>query len=417
MKANKKHVRLSFFFFLTIVFLIGCTNTSFAPVVNLFRKTPARAELFSAMDTDLANKFLGDYRAELDHLGQTNQTHPLPDIPFFLFGMGNRQKMLYKDGVLKDLSTGQAINKWDVAEEIILPSEYMVVIKDNSGQTNLIVEDEECVWLYQGSQFSCITAGKLHLPDFSNYTYPGIMRVLHHEILVNIKDHMPLPNVLVYSTPWYRDAASIAMVLVQTGNMDLITPWIRGITDPFDRNNGGIEEADNLGQVLYLVSLINNDNHPVIQKVFENVQQFSSGNHIDGLTDFGSHPVYQTAWLKYGIAQLGLEDPFEIPDISDSYGGLFWMDYHESINLEQSIFDSAVNYPYLTWAEDHFFGNYHGRFSDQIYPLTWESQASSAQYEGMEIVAEEYVNTQTAVPHAWHAAEMFLVLAEGDYPW
>jgi len=46
-------------------------------------------------------------------------------------------------------------------------------------------------------------------------------------------------------------------------------------------------------------------------------------------------------------------------------------------------------------------------FEDQ-YPITWEAHASQANYEGMALISQEYVDRRICAPHAWHAAEMFL---------
>jgi hypothetical protein len=47
-----------------------------------------------------------------------------------------------------------------------------------------------------------------------------------------------------------------------------------------------------------------------------------------------------------------------------------------------------------------------------VYPLTWEKNASAANYPGMTIISEEYRQQRLAAPHTWHAAEIFLYLLE-----
>ena len=71
------------------------------------------------------------------------------------------------------------------------------------------------------------------------------------------------------------------------------------------------------------------------------------------------------------------------------------------------------HYPYLSWAEAHFL-NAPPPFnlSRECFPLTWESRASQAEYEGMRIINPEYVTYRICKPHTWHAAEMFLYLYE-----
>lgn len=69
--------------------------------------------------------------------------------------------------------------------------------------------------------------------------------------------------------------------------------------------------------------------------------------------------------------------------------------------------------PILTWAEDHFYGKSDGLISDKDYPLTWEANASTANYQGMETISDVYVQEKISAPHGWHAAEVFLLLS-GD---
>jgi hypothetical protein len=256
-----------------------------------------------------------------------------------------------------------------------------------------------------------LSAGKLSLPHFQEEANPRVMRVLHQEVLINIINGFPSPNYLVYSNPWYRDAAVMAMVLQETNNLHLIRTWIKDIRDPFDRNNAGIQEPDNLGQVLYLISLVSDENHPIVPTIQHTIPTFEKDGGIEGLTDFSPHSVYQTLWLKFGLTALGLPDPYQVPDIKDNYASLFWMGLRDLNNPPQQFFDSTA-YPYLTTAQDHFFGTHNGFISNRNYPLTWESLASAALYDGMAIVSPAYAEAKTAAPHGWHAAEWFLLLKQ-----
>jgi hypothetical protein len=76
-------------------------------------------------------------------------------------------------------------------------------------------------------------------------------------------------------------------------------------------------------------------------------------------------------------------------------------------------------YPYLAWAEAHFYDEPPPEPLGQIVsPLTWEAQASQAEYWRLKALADERaiacddVTNQIARPHSWHAAEMFLYLRE-----
>lgn len=79
-------------------------------------------------------------------------------------------------------------------------------------------------------------------------------------------------------------------------------------------------------------------------------------------------------------------------------------------------FDARTNalYPYLAWAEAHFHQAPFPSMPDvSRYPLTWEAEASQADYSGIGGVCEEYERRKVAAPHTWHAAEAFLYLLEG----
>jgi len=45
----------------------------------------------------------------------------LPKVNFYLFGMGNRDKFLYRDGTFFNPITGKTVRQWEVAKETILP--------------------------------------------------------------------------------------------------------------------------------------------------------------------------------------------------------------------------------------------------------------------------------------------------------
>lgn len=208
------------------------------------------------------------------------------------------------------------------------------------------------------------------------------------------------------------------MVLEKTGNVGLIRDWIMSLRDPFDRNNGGNEEPDNLGQVLYMLSLVSDACHPIVKTVLDAAKHVSSNEHLTGLTDGREDPVYQTKWLKFGLNQLGLADDYMVPKTEDRYAPLFWWD-KEDIVLSPDVryHNNAERYPYLAWAEAHFWGDEPPmRFAADGYPLTWESYASEADYSKMRIIDEGFVERKLSMPHTWHGAEMFLYLHQDSQP-
>ncbi len=361
---------------------------------------------------------LSKYRQQLALFREEFRSVEMPDCNFFLFGMGNRTKIIYKNGTLINALTGEIINQWQVNNETIIPNEYMVEI-ETSKDVVIICENETGVFIKESGKSHLIpgTNSAIMLPGFTGHRYSEILKVLNHEILINIVESKPVPNFLVYDKPWRRDAAMMAMCLKKTGNLELIKDWVLGLSDPYDRNNDGETEADNLGQTLYLLSLFTDKKHPLVGDILKEVEKYkiedSHGMYIKGRSDFHETPVYQTKWLKFGLKSLDLPDDYTIPLIQDNYATLFWWDYKDTYMPE--TVDAADNwkndnYPYIGWAADHFHHKKRNPISNRDYPLTWEIHASQAKYQGMKIVDDIYIEQKTSVPHTWHAAEVFLYL-------
>ena len=382
------------------------------------------SQLASAQPTDALDRQLTNYHANLNQLRKAHSnSRAMPDLRCFFFGMGDRRKLLYRNGTLKDALTGEVVRSWTVKRERIIPPAYTVALETTDGKTVTIAEDQAGVWLTEGKTArTALSRSSLVLPDFKGKTYAPILKVLHHEILLNINGGKPVPNFLVYKKPWYRDATLMGMVLKQTGNLRQIRDWVMGIRDPFDRNNHGISEADNPGEVLYLISLVSDKNHPAVAAVLDSLKQFvktgEQGTYIEGQTDYNVHSVFQTKWTKFGLNALGLPDPYQIPKKYDQYSSLFWWAYKEQ-HVAGKRFDqsNSTNYPYLVWAEDHFYGRtgapeQNGIVTNRDYPLSWEARASDATYPGIAILDESLVRDKLSPSHTWHAAEMFLLLVE-----
>ena len=366
-------------------------------------------------DADPSARLAG-YRAELEAFRKEfGGGRDLPGVDFFLFGMGPRPKFLYRDGMLLDAPAGRPARRWAVKSQTILPADYAVVLTTDEDRTVSIREDEGGVWVEEAGRRECLrgTDRPVRLPAFAEHRYPQVMRVLHHELLVNVIDGRPVPNFFVYDKPWYRDGAMMALCFKATGNLDVIRDWVLHLDEPFDRNNNGETEADNLGQALFLVSLFSGKDHPIVPKVLKELPRFEvqgpDGKYIKGRSDFAEHPAYQTKWAKYGLAALKLNDPYVVPKVQDSYSALFWMAYKEAYVPGRDS-DDRRDYPYLGWACDHFHGTKEGPIGNRDYPLTWEQRASQAKYDGMRVVSEEYTKQRLAAPHTWHAAEVFLYL-------
>ena len=112
--------------------------------------------------------------------------------------------------------TGKIIRQWEITEEKILPYEYTVRLKTSGGKKIIIKEDEKVVRIQDGAKRLTLTEGAINLPKFEGHRQAKLLQILLHEILINIVATKPVPNFMVYSKPWYRDAAMVAMCLEKT---------------------------------------------------------------------------------------------------------------------------------------------------------------------------------------------------------
>ena len=328
---------------------------------------------------------------------------------FFLFGMGNRPKLIFKNHCLFDIQHQTVLACFDERQRAeIHPADYRVDIGKDA-----VWEDAHGLYLCQGNQVRTLSRENVHLPAFEPHPHAALMRVLHHDLLVSLVDGRPVPNPLVYQAPWYRDAAMMAMALQRTGNLDLMRDWILSLDDPYDRNNKGEMETDNLGQALYLISLVSDRHHPLVQKILSEARLRTKNGSLTGLTDYAPHPVYQTKWLKLGLARLGFEDSWTVPEVEDSYAELFWMGNEKFVAQGEPVSFGQSPYPYLEVAKAHTAHAPLKELPDALqYPVSWEKDASEAVYENNLPYLPWYARHRVGAPHTWHAAELLLYLMD-----
>lgn len=333
-----------------------------------------------------------------------------PENNFFLFGMGDREKYIYKNYSLIRYKDNKIIYAWTGYTEELIYDKYTVVLTKNDGGRVVLTENEEGFFV----DGKCLASSKISLPDFEEYKYPKQLRILHHEVLVNIIDGKPVPNYFVYKKPWYRDSAMMGMVLKATDNLHLIKDWVLSLTELYDKNNSGNCEPDNLGQLLYLISLVDDKSNPMVEKIINEAKRICKNGVLTGLTDFSNHEIYSTLWMKFALKELNIEDDFfDLPQEFDSYARMFWMDRN---GIERNTeYKNEYNwlYPYLWWAIKHFENEpIDEEFLQVTYPMSWEKEASQASYEDIRQLSNIYADNKYSAPHTWHASEMFLYLIE-----
>ena len=344
-----------------------------------------------------------------------------PERQFYIFGMGHREKYVYKaGGDLIRVSNGEVVHHFDVKDEKFLFDRYMVVVWTNDGKIFNIVEDESGLYLKDitsgnESIIECLASGeKINLPDFEDCKYSAQLRILHQEILTSFIGNEPVPNIYVYNKAWYRDGAMMALALEKTGNINLLKPWALSVTDLYDRNNKGNCEPDNLGQLAFVLSFFVDKTYPLITKIVDEARRITENGLLTGLTDYNHHEIYSTLWLKLALERLDIDTSFiKIPNEFDSYARMLWM-YRQDVE-RQTPYENKYDewYPYLWWAVKHFENEpIDEKYLEIKYPMSWEICASEAIYENIAPLSEEYAKNKCGAPHSWHASEMLLYLIE-----
>ena len=336
---------------------------------------------------------------------------------YYFMGMANRRKLLYQPNQIIDIETKKIIETFEEKEHYIIPNLYMVLIETRQGDFIKIVEDKDGVHFIKNGKDKVLegTNIPISLYSFENQKYSNINNILYGEILWNIKDSTIYPNIIVYHKPWYRDAAITSMVLKQTNNTDLISEWVEQIEDIYDRQNAGIEEADNLGELLYILSTQKNRRDDLINKIEEEAKRIArenpNGYYLYGKTDFGDQYLYQNLWYQLGIESVGGNFEFDLSQIpEDNYSKMAWWSPYQV--KDQTEYETSEEYPYLSFAARHKLGKGTIIVNENLYPLSMEINASQANYENYREIENGLANAKISPLHSWSASELLLWLLD-----
>ena len=66
----------------------------------------------------------------------------------------------------------------------------------------------------------------------------------------------------------------MVLCMNKTKNIGLLKKWILSIDDPYDRNNAGEMEADNLGQTLYFLAFFTDKNNPFVKQILAEISKY-----------------------------------------------------------------------------------------------------------------------------------------------
>ena len=334
-------------------------------------------------------------------------------IGIYYFGMADRRKLLYKKGQLIDINTKEVIKSIEYEEELIVPNEYAVLLKDKENNIYKIIEDEEGIKFYFNDNVEIISESKkvIKLPEFDGKKYSEILKVLHQEILFNIDGDVPKPNIFGYKTAWYRDTMLATMVLEETNNIYLLEDWVKLIDNIYDNSRDkNINEADNLGELLYIIGAVGVNRDDLVKEILNEINNIKNPDgSISGMVDGSIQKYYPTVLAIYGAKKNNISLDLLPPLNDDGYAKLTW--YYDNPIFSKSE-QTSEYYPYINWAFYHY-SNYGTLYIlDEIYPLSYEggNTNETGKVESECFISNYYCNKNLYISHMWHASEMFLML-------
>jgi hypothetical protein len=334
---------------------------------------------------------------------------------FYIFGMGTRQKFI----VRKSDDINWEIYDYNNDEVILTKIKNLTIDPQNyevsgvlNSKTFRMFENEIGIFYEVNEDLYVLDNNVLvNIPDFSHTKYPRTLAILFGEVMTQLTPTEMSPNFIAYPKTWYRDATSIALVLKYSNNINFLEEISESFLTPYDQQNSMLE-LDNLGQLLFLMSLLEKPNQELINQILIEVEEnLIEGSYLKGFTDFDYRPIYQTKWLKFGMNSLNLNtDHINIPNkYVDSYAPIMWLDRSDSFPLEKANFDRR--WPYIYYANLNYFKvDFDYNDINLHYPISEEIAASHAQFDKLGILRNDYVSKKMVAPHAWSAAELFLLL-------
>ena len=330
------------------------------------------------------------------------------------FGMADRKKIIYKEGKLIDAKTQEVIKQFDYDKEVIIPNLYTVLLKKDDIEI-VIEENEDGVFYIQNGKKETITTGKnkINLPDFEGKKYSEVLKVLHQEILFNIDGNEPKPNIFGYEQAYYRDATVVTKVLEKTNNTGLILEWVNNLEKIYDNSRSpSINEADNLGELLYIIGATKSSNKELMKKIIKEINSKKDENgFISGMVDGSIQTYYPTLLAIYGAEKNGIELDLKYPIIDDGYARLTWYSDYKVATMNSQ---TSSYYPYINWGFYHYSPWGDLFILDELYPLSYEGGEDdpNTKVENECFISKFYCEKDLYISHSWTASEIFLLIDE-----
>lgn len=335
------------------------------------------------------------------------------DSAFFFWGMGLRNKfLLYENekGLYNLYDFTAKTEKYTDIEINRIDAEYYQAEGVINEQKFYMYENEDGIYVEINGKKSVLDDScHINIPEY-NGTKARELRILFNETMINITKEGPKPNFVTYAEPFYRDAAYVAMVCEKTGNISQVSDWISNITEIYDlQRDISIEEPDNLGELLYMQSLLEEPNQELIDKIIEEAYSRRKDGMLTGIMDGEEHHNYTTGWLKFGMETLGMDssDWRLDSELPDSYTSLLW--FYNSPELEEYRKNTSYSqnslWPYLEYGRANFYD-----FDlSTLYEKNNDSYMSyePANSDAWRLISENLDYIRSSTPHAWASSEMF----------
>jgi hypothetical protein len=216
------------------------------------------------------------YLEQLTNLRANRPVVILPTKKYFLFGMNTRKRIVYENGTLTDLGTGQKIKSWFVKKDTILAEQYAVELETVDGRKVRIEENEKEIF-YDDSRFKIsLSESPVYFPSFNNKKFEFVLKVIYQEILLNINQDKIYADFLAKSPASYKDIALLAMVLEKTRNSAMLSPYLKLLKLP-DLSKLDPQE---IGALLYLFSLKGSANQLEVGQLISHTK-IKNGSNLD----------------------------------------------------------------------------------------------------------------------------------------
>lgn len=335
----------------------------------------------------------------------------------YLFGMASHNKYMYQNGKLINLDNSKIVFQVDKIEDLIIPNMYTVLIRNRNNKLIKIYENEYGLYIETNNTKKEIfrRTYPIKLDNFSGKKYNEILKVLNQEVLFNIRDGRPEANTIANNKVYLRDAMIMTMVLEKSDNTNILKEWIDKENKMYDfTKSNNIKEADNLGELLYILHATKSNNLSLKNKIIEEIEKIKTDEgFIISKIDGKEQKYYPTAIIKNALDKYGIDLGLKLPEEDDGYAQLLWY-IPNRVAIAQDL--KGEKFPYYTWAAKNYGRDPFVYLLNKTYPLSYKSSVELNDIDKNKVCKynERLCKKKVIGPHGWTASEIFLYLYNHD---